>query len=93
MGHHDTGYTYTMQTSDGTHGIEKVATEKCLGAIIDSKLTFRDHITSKVDLANRNLGVIFRTFTFLDKEMFLSFYKALVRPPPRIRHTCAVTIV
>ena len=69
-----------MQTHDGTQAIEKVANEKDLGVIIDSKLTFRDHITSKVNLANRNLGIIFRTFTFLDTEFFLNVYKSLVRP-------------
>ena len=68
VGHNETGYTYTMQTYDGTHPIEKVANEKDLGVIIDSKLTFRDHITSKVNLANRNLGI------------FLTLYKSLVRP-------------
>ena len=69
-----------MQTHDGTHPIEKVANEQDLGVIIDSKLTFRDHIISKVNLANRNLGIIFRTFTFLDTEIFLTLYKSLVRP-------------
>ena len=88
MGHNDTGYTYTMQTRDGTHAIKKVANEKDLGVIIDSKLSFRDHITSKVNLANRNLGIIFRTFTFLDLEIFLTLYKSLVRP-----HLEYVTVV
>ena len=70
VGHNDTGYTYTMQTHDGTHAIEKVANDKDLGVIIDSKLTFRDHITSKVNQADRNLGIIFRTFTFLAHRCF-----------------------
>ena len=69
-----------MQTHDGTHAIEKVANEKDMGVIIDSKLTFRDQITSKVNLANRNLGIIFRTYTFLDTEIVLNLYKSLVRP-------------
>ena len=60
VGHNETGYTYTMQTHDGTHAIEKVANEKDLGVKIDIKLTFGDHITLKVNLANRNLGIIFR---------------------------------
>ena len=80
VGQQDTGYVYTMETRDGTHAIEKVANEKDLGVIIDSKLTFRDHIASKINLANRTLGLIFRTFTFLDTEMFLTLYKTLVRP-------------
>ena len=69
-----------MQTESGPQAIEKVANEKDLGVIIDSKLTFRDHISAKVNLANRNLGLIFRTFTYLDTEMFMSLYKSLVRP-------------
>ena len=77
VGHNDTDYSYTH---DGIHVIEKVANGKDLGVIIDSKLTFRDHITSKVNLANRNLGIIFRIFTFLDTEFFLTLYKSLVRP-------------
>ena len=80
VGPQDTGYTYTMQTDNGPQAIEKVANEKDLGVIIDSKLTFRDHISAKVNLANRNLGIIFRTFTYLDTEMFMALYKALVRP-------------
>ena len=80
VGHNETGYTYTMQTHDGNHAIEKVSYEKDLGVIIDSKLTFRDHVTSKVNLANRNFGIIFRSFTFLDTDIFLKLYKSLVRP-------------
>ena len=29
---------------------------------------------------NKNVGLIFRTFTFMDKDMFLSIYKSVVRP-------------
>ena len=31
-------------------------------------------------MANRNLGIIFRTFTYIDQEMFLNLHKSLVRP-------------
>ena len=30
--------------------------------------------------ANQILGLIFRTFTYMDREMFLNLYKSLVRP-------------
>ena len=80
VGPQETGYFYTMQTDSGPQAIKKVANEKDLGVIIDNKLTFRDHISAKVNLANRNLGIIFRTFTYLDTEMFMSLYKSLVRP-------------
>lgn len=60
--------------------ISQIETEKDLGVIFDKNLTFSDHIQSKVNLANRNLGLIFKTFSFMDKEMFKTLYKSLVRP-------------
>ena len=48
--------------------------------MIDKNLNFREHILTKINIANRNLGIIFRTFTFLDPEMFKNLYKSLVRP-------------
>ena len=47
---------------------------------MDNKLLFREHIANKVGIANRNLGLIFKTFEFMDKDMFLSLYKSIVRP-------------
>lgn len=52
--------------------LEKVESEKDHGVIIDQNLTFRAHITSKVNIA--------RTFTYIDQEMFLNLYKSIVRP-------------
>ena len=60
--------------------IKRVEHEKDLGIIVDNKLNFREHITSKVNIANRNLGLIFKTFTYMDQEMFLNLYKSMVRP-------------
>ena len=60
--------------------LEKMKNEKDLGVIIDQNLTFRDHMNSKVNTANRNLGIIFRTFTYIDEEMFLNLFKSIVRP-------------
>ena len=59
--------------------LEKVTGEKDLGVTIDCKLNFRDHIAQKVNLAN-HLGIIFRTFTYIDSVIFLNLYKSLVRP-------------
>ena len=60
--------------------IQKVTPEKDLGVTFDQNLKFTDHINNKVNKANKNVGLIFRTFTFMDKDMFLSFYKSVVRP-------------
>ena len=80
IGKHDIGTKYTMQDGNEIFELENVKNEKDLGIVIDSNLSFRDHINSKVNLANRNLGIIFRTFTYLDEETFLHLFKSLVRP-------------
>ena len=51
-----------------------------LGVTIDDKLKFREHITLNINIANRNLGIIFRTFTYIDKDMFLDLFKTMVCP-------------
>ena len=53
---------------------------KDLGVIFDQNLNFSSHITTKIKLANRNFRIIFRTFTYLDKTIFLNPYKPMVRP-------------
>ena len=47
---------------------------------MDQALKFSEHISTKINNANRNLGIVFRTFTYMDKEMFLNLYKSIVRP-------------
>ena len=69
-----------IPTYQGLTTLEKVTKEKDLGVTIDCKLNFRDHILQKVNLVNRNLGIIFRTFTYIDSVIFLNLYKSLVRP-------------
>ena len=59
VGKHDRGTKYTMLSNNQEIELEKVKNEKDLGVIIDQNLTFRDHINSKVNIANRNLGIIF----------------------------------
>lgn len=70
IGKQDTDFRYTMQTRNQRTQLERVDKEKDLGVIVDSKLNFRDHINTKVNLANRNLGIIFRTFTISIKKYF-----------------------
>ena len=69
-----------MKKSQELIPIEKMDAEKDLSVIIDKSLTFTEHINSKIKIANRNLGLIFRTFTYLDKDIFMNLYKSLVRP-------------
>ena len=80
VGNHTPVGNYTMMEDKKPIEIEKVEYEKDLGIIVDNKLNFREHITSKVNIANRNLGIMFKTFTYMDQEMFLNLYKSMVRP-------------
>ena len=51
-----------------------------LGVIMDKALKFSEQISTKINKASRNLEIVFRTFTYMDKEMFLNLYKSIVRP-------------
>ena len=41
---------------------------------------FDAHIQNCISKANRILGIIKRSFSYLDKELFLLIYKSMVRP-------------
>ena len=54
--------------------------KKDLGVIVDSKLSFDKHISAKVKKANSLVGLIRRSFVYLDKVMFKQLFTSLVRP-------------
>ena len=74
----DTKHTHRYQIS--SKELEHVFNEKDLGVVFDTELTFDEHITSKVNKANAIMGLIRRTFTFLDAGFFKKLYVAFVRP-------------
>ena len=63
----ETGTSYSMLDDN----IELSNEEKDLGITIDSKLNFQQHINIQVKKSNQELGIINRTFNYMDKEMFL----------------------
>ena len=62
IGNLETDFKYEITINEGKIAIEQVKSERDLGVIVDRKLKFREHINNKVNLANRNLGIISRTF-------------------------------
>ena len=80
IGNKFTDTEYTRVTPDGPVRVEKVDQDKDLGVIFHSNIKFGQLISSKVTKANQILGFIFRTFTYMDREMFLNLYKSLIRP-------------
>ena len=58
---------YFMKNSQNVlHKIQDVKQEKDLEVILDQKLHFETHINAKINLANRNLGLIVRNFSFMN---------------------------
>ena len=71
---------YTQRYKIYDKELEHVFEEKDLGVTIDSDLSFTNHIASKVKKANSIVGLIRRSFSYLDGNSFKKMYSALVRP-------------
>ena len=69
-----------MQVGDSSSVIAKVAEEKDLGLICDSDLNFTSHFNNRIRKANQRVGLIRRSFMYLDEKSFVMLYKTLVRP-------------
>ena len=69
-------HRYTLADKE----LEHVFSEKDLGVTFDSELQFEEHITSKVNKANAIVGLIRRSFAFLDCHLFKKLYTTFVRP-------------
>lgn len=80
MGKNNPSLSYDMEANGQKVKIEQCTEEKDLGVLFDGSLSFDAHIQAAINKANRMLGIIRRTFTYLNKEVFLNLYKSLVRP-------------
>ena len=76
----NTPRSYYLKKDNIVHNLEQVDSMKDLGVIIDSALSFDDHIQKVVSRANRLAGLVRRSFVFLDEDMFKRLFKAFVRP-------------
>jgi hypothetical protein len=66
---------YSMQEEE----LEVINCEKDLGVWVDDELKFDEHTEIQSKKANRILGLIRRTFSYIDKDSFCVLYKSLVR--------------
>ena len=60
--------------------IDHVFEETDLGVTIDFELTFEQHMSKKINKANATMGLIRRSFSFLDRTLFTKLYTTFVRP-------------
>ena len=71
-------YTYRYRICE--HELEHVCDEKDSGVTFDAELKFEDHMSGKVRKANAIVGLIRRSFSFLDCKLFKKLYTTFVRP-------------
>lgn len=73
-------YTYHMKDKNGNlQPLPDGTEEKDLGIIFQKTLKFVKHINNTVNRANRLIGMIKRTFRTLNRDLFLTLYKSLIR--------------
>ena len=71
---------HTHRYELGGEEIEHVFTEKDLGITVDSELTYEEHIFNKIRIANAIVGLMRRSFSYLDPSSFKKLFCAFVRP-------------
>ena len=69
-----------MKSGENHNPLEICEQEKDLGVTFDNNLLFDTHIQKAVNKANQMVGLIKRSFTYMDKDIFMKLYKAFVRP-------------
>ena len=72
--------SYTLLLNNEERQIVTTREERDLGIIFDEALSFDAHIQHSINKANKMIGLIKRTFTCLDKNIFCQLYKSMVRP-------------
>ena len=80
LGKNNGKHIYEMGSQKDAVKLRETVAEKDLGIIVDNELSFNTHITQAVKKANKIVGMIRRTFTFLDEDMFKKLFTSLVRP-------------
>ena len=73
-------HTYHFENENGNEALPDGFEETDLGVTFTLNLNFDKHINDKVKKANMMLGLIKRNFSFIDKNVFNTLYKSLIRP-------------
>ena len=79
IGRFPSSYDYRMKNGNESTILKESKVERDLGVLVDSKLTFEDHISHVISRSNRLLGVIRRSFANMDTDTFKLLYIGLVR--------------
>lgn len=83
IGFKNKNFRYTTQDVNENYmytPTETVSSEKVLENTFDSELNFHQHIYIITAKAQRYLELIYKSFEYLDRDMFLPIFKFIVRP-------------
>ena len=69
-----------LDSSDNYVAADEVDEEKDLGVTFQSNLKFDKHISSIIAKDQRVLSLMYHSFDYMDRDMFLVLYKSVVRP-------------
>ena len=56
------------------------STHKHLGLLLDKRLSFNEHIQSKMNRCYKMIGIIKRLFVNVSRYVLLTIYKSFIRP-------------
>ena len=79
-------YKYSMEPIDGTVQLEETELEKDLRVRIDPELKFSKHVERQVNKANKILGLIRRSYEYIDMEVMTKLFTSLLRPHLKFRN-------
>lgn len=79
IGGTNTHNKYYMLENGENIDITEITEEKDLGITFSNNMKFSKHIVSCSNKANKIIGIIRRTFSYMEKDMFLQLYKTLIR--------------
>ena len=71
---------YYMSNGNGSIQLLEVSEGEKDDEIFSEDLKWSNHVNMAVNKANRMLGIIKKTFQYLDCQSFLLLYQSLVRP-------------
>ena len=66
--------------SDLKTKLKKIVTEKDVGVTFSNDLKFNEHINNVISKTNQITGIIKRSFSYMDCELFNNLFKSIVRP-------------
>ena len=65
---------------DRREPLQQVTVEKDLGVTFSETLKFGKHILKCVNKMNKILSIVKRSFTYMDRDIFIQLYKVLTVP-------------